>query len=127
MTVSSQFINVAISSHLTISSHLVIRSVSSHRTGVFRFQVNFKSIMETKVKMFAPNQFQVTSSDGVYFQSYDSIIAVKRPDGSVCLDQKYWNYSKTTSKYLAIWLNQVNSDVKRKVKSGEYRLVDLNK
>ena len=45
---------------------------------------------------------------------------------SVELDRKYWNYSNTTGKYRNIFLNETITETKKKIKSGEYKLTDLN-
>ena len=81
-----------------------------------------------------PNQFVITNDNSdAYFQSYKSIIARKVATVAsgdklykVELDAKFWNYSVTTSKYLAMFLGVPNKEVKKKVASGEYPLVDLN-
>jgi len=75
-----------------------------------------------------PNQFVITNDNhDAYFQSYKSIIARKiEATGKVELDAKFWNYSVTTSKYLAMFLGVPNIEIKKKVASGEYPLVDLN-
>ena len=65
--------------------------------------------------------------DMVYFQSYDSIIAVKKsPKGEVTLDEKMWDYSVTTGKYRNKFLGENKKETEAKIKSGEYRLADLN-
>ena len=74
------------------------------------------------------DQFVITTDNSdAYFQSYTSIIA-RRIDATdkVELDVNKWDYSKTTSKYLARFLGVPNKEIKQKVKSGEYPLVDLN-
>jgi len=74
------------------------------------------------------NQFIIYNSDGSkYFQSYNSVIAKIDPANNITLDQKYWNYSNTTSKYRNIFLEETIKDTKAKIKSGEYILTDLNK
>ena len=86
------------------------------------------------------NQFVITDDkQNEYFQSYNSIIVKKQytNDFANCvnddqglkiyLDQKYWNYSNTTSKYRNIFLGETIKDTKAKIKSGEYILTDLNK
>jgi len=84
------------------------------------------------------NQFVITDDDGnKFFQSYNSVIAkiglsktwLKDQDfnAKIYLDQKYWNYSNTTSKYRNIFLNETITETKKKIKSGEYILTDLNK
>jgi hypothetical protein len=72
------------------------------------------------------NQFIINDDNGnTFFQSYKSII-VKLNINGVKLDQKYWNYSNTTSKYRNIFLNETIKDTREKIKSGEYKLTDLN-
>jgi len=84
------------------------------------------------------NQFVITDNHKMgnkieYFQSYNSMIAKKIYDNigayvvETYLDQKYWNYSNTTGKYRNIFLNETITETKKKIKSGEYILTDLNK
>ena len=83
------------------------------------------------------NQFVITDNDNgnkkEYFQSYNSMIVKKIYDHLGCdvvetyLDQKYWNYSNTTGKYRNIFLGENITETKKKFKSGEYILTDLNK
>ena len=76
------------------------------------------------------NQFIITDDKtNEYFQSYRSMIVKKDYEGEtvqVFLDQKYWNYSNTTGKYRNIFLNETIKDTRKKIKSGEYKLTDLN-
>ena len=76
------------------------------------------------------NQFIITDDIGnKYFQSYNSMIVKKINCASwykIYLDQKYWNYSTTTGKYRNIFLNETITKTKKKIKSGEYTLTDLN-
>ena len=76
------------------------------------------------------NQFIITDDKtNEYFQSYRSMIVKKDYEGEtvqVFLDQKYWNYSNTTGKYRNIFLNENITETRKKIKSGEYKLVDLN-
>lgn len=72
-----------------------------------------------------PNQFQVETEEGIFFQSYESVIA-KIVNEVVTLDTKYWNYSKTTSKYRNMFLRETSEETKAKVKSGIYKLANLN-
>lgn len=69
------------------------------------------------------------------FQSYDSTIAVTTQwagkDGEfeteVELDETYWNYSHTTRKYRNQFLGEHTQETQRKIDSGVYKLVNLNK
>ena len=47
--------------------------------------------------------------------------------GQVFLDSYYWDYSRTTSKHRNIFLRDDTPTIKAKIKSGEYKLKDLNK
>jgi len=85
-----------------------------------------------------PNQFIISDegrgANGNFkkrevFQSYDSIIVERiewddRTD--IKLDATYWNYSRTTSKYRNQFLGETTKETEAKIKSGEYKLVDLN-
>ena len=57
---------------------------------------------------------------------HNTIIAKRYSNGMIELDQKYWDYSRTTSKYRNIFLNETNQETNFKVKIGVYKLVDLN-
>ena len=80
------------------------------------------------------NQFIIEANDSdtyddvEYFQSYDSVI-VKKVFGasrSVTLDSQYWDYSVTTGKYRNQFLGETKKETEAKIKSGEYKLADLN-
>lgn len=86
--------------------------------------MNFRNITNargTKV----PNQFIINIDNKEYFKSYDSMI-VKIENGRVYLDETYWDYSSTTSKYRNQFLGDTTKETQRKIKSGEYTLTDLN-
>ena len=72
------------------------------------------------------NQFIIYTSEGRYFQSYDSIIALRNNNGKITLDEYYWNYSRTTSKYRNEFLGETTAETRAKIESGEYELEDLN-
>ena len=61
------------------------------------------------------------------FQSYNSIIVKKYSDGSVELDDRFWDFSKTTGKYRNVFLGERKQETETKIKQGIYKLVDLNK
>ena len=79
------------------------------------------------------NQFIITTKDGIYFQSYKSIIAFRPHEynNKIQLDTKKWDYKKwgystTTGKYRNQFLNEDIAETRKKIKSGVYELVDLN-
>lgn len=73
-----------------------------------------------------PNQFTIRSEFGTTFQSYRSIIAFIDNTGKVTLDEYYWNYSRTTSKYLSLFLDSTTIETKKRIKEGIYTLANLN-
>ena len=76
-----------------------------------------------------PNQFELYSQKHEYFQSYKSTIVHIDYTYAPCrveLDEKYWNYSRTTSKYRNQFLGESTKETQAKINSGEYKLVDLN-
>lgn len=83
---------------------------------------NFKS---PKTGREVPNQFVIRDNGTEWFQSYKSIIG-KREGGIIYLDEYYWDYSRTTSKYRNLWLGRTSQDVKREINKGEIKLVNLN-
>lgn len=85
-----------------------------------------------------PNQFIITDegrgANGNFlsrrvFQSYESIIVritVWEDETRVELDKNKWDYSTTTGKYRNQFLGESKREIEKKIKSGEYQLVDLN-
>ena len=86
-----------------------------------------------------PNQFIIRNEiwNGMYkeyFQSYDSVIACivygynqhREEEGTIYLDEKYWNYSTTTKKYLNLFLNMSNEVVNKMVKHNRFKFTNLN-
>jgi len=93
-----------------------------------------KQTMKTQIKNMTshngntiPNQFEITTPEGIFFQSYRTIIVFKPNDGrKIQLDRNAWDYSVTTGKYRNIFLGERKADTERKIKSGDYELADLN-
>lgn len=57
--------------------------------------------MKSSKGNLVPNQFIITTKDSIYFQSYKTLIArINKKTNKVYLDTNYWDYSRTTSKYL---------------------------
>ena len=75
---------------------------------------------------FVPNQFEISTSEGRYFQSYDSVIVFINNNGKVFLDENDWDYSRTTGKYRNIFLGEYIGETRKKIETGEYELIDLN-
>lgn len=66
------------------------------------------------------------------FFSYGVVVAIREAfksgerDRKVKLDSKYWNYSKTTSKYRSQFLGETTKETQEKIDNGTYRLTNLN-
>ena len=79
-----------------------------------------------RVVNIANNQFEVYTDEGVYFQSYDSVVAFK-PNSCeekirVGVD---WDYSRTTMKYVGQFLGQNTAKTRRDIKD-EVIIVDYD-
>ena len=73
------------------------------------------------------NQWVITTDDGEFFQSYQSIVAFKPyGGGKTVLDARTWDFSTTTGKYRNEFLGEGKKETEAKIKSGEYLLADLN-
>jgi hypothetical protein len=83
--------------------------------------------MESSNGNKVPNQFEIETPEGRYFQSYQTIIAFWPKQGKIQLDTKSWDCSVTTGKYRnAFLMDDGIADTRKKIKSGEYELADLN-
>ena len=73
-----------------------------------------------------PNQFIIETNDGLYFQSYRTVIAFIAFTGEKYLDREAWDYSVTTGKYRNQFLGETKKETERKIEEGIYELVNLN-
>lgn len=73
-----------------------------------------------------PNQFIIVTDEGSFFQSYSTMIAFQANDGTVYLDKSAWDYSVTTGRYRNQFLGEGVAETRKKIKSGEYKLTNLN-
>jgi len=89
-------------------------------------KVKVKNMTSNRSGRPVANQFIIYTSEGKYFQSYDSVIAFKDNEGNVTLDDYTWDYSRTTGKYRNEFLGEYIADTRAKIESGEYELADLN-
>lgn len=74
-----------------------------------------------------PNQFIIYTPKGAYFQSYDSIIALRKNDGSIILDKTYWNYSVTTGRYRNDFLGMNKKETQDLIDCKSIKMKNLNK
>lgn len=73
----------------------------------------------------AKDQFEIFTPEGKVFQSYGSTIAMKTTE-CIVLDEYYWDYSTTTGKYRNQFLGEKKAETLKKIRSGEYKLKNLN-
>jgi hypothetical protein len=88
-------------------------------------KVNVQNLTSSQGNKIA-NQFEITTNEGRYFKSYDSMIAFIPNDGKTQLDKNTWDYSRTTGKYRNIFLGENKKKTQSKIDSGVYELTDLN-
>ena len=55
------------------------------------------------------NQFVIEREDGVYFQSHQTVIAIKsKASGNIYVDPDWHTHSQSTTKYTAIFISQAH-------------------
>ena len=86
-----------------------------------------KNMLSSRSGKPIANQFVVTVDNMEIFQSYKTVIAVRRADNPevVLLDYNY-SYSPTTSKYLYQFLGFKKDIINKKVQNNSIRIMDLN-
>lgn len=67
------------------------------------------------------NQYNLTMKNGMAFQSYESLIAV-RYNGKLYLTEDH-DYSNTTSKYATQWTGYTTQERKQGLKDGRFILI----
>jgi len=73
------------------------------------------------------NQFFITIDDMEIFQSYKTIIAVRRAnDPEVVLLDFNYSYSPTTSKYLHQFLGYKRDMINKKIENNSIKIMDLS-
>ena len=86
-----------------------------------------KNITSLRSNKPISNQFIIHYNEWLIFQSYDSIIAVTTDSKNyILLDEKYSNYSRTTSKYLYQFLAMNRKEIVEKELEGKLIYTNLN-
>ena len=73
------------------------------------------------------NQFEIYHNNNVFFQSYNTIIAKIDKKGKTILDTYALEYSRTTSKYLYMFLGYDRKEILKRIKDKSIILKNLNK
>lgn len=71
------------------------------------------------------NQFVITTNEGVFFQSYDSVCAFVTNEGLTL--GRDWDYSHTTLKHLYIFLERYCYRVFREIEGSKNKKATLQK
>lgn len=79
------------------------------------------------VRILANNQVVIYLTNGTkVFNSYGKNIVQIDKEGQVLLDEYYYAYSNTTSKYRCQFLGELKTETDKKLKNGEYIYANLN-
>lgn len=79
-----------------------------------------------QIEQVGADQVNLTTFEGRYFVSYGTTVAFEGNEGKITLDLKHWSCSRTTSKYRNKFLGEAIAETRLKLKSGEYKLANLN-
>jgi len=81
------------------------------------------------------NQIVIKNDNEIFFQSYGTTIAKRITNNnvsSIILDEKNWDYSRTTLKYLMRFIFDYmhiatnTKEIRKAIKDGNIKLSDLN-
>ena len=71
------------------------------------------------------NQYMIDTNRGSIFQSYSTLVAFREHGTNrVILDRQYWDYSRTTLKYMTKFLGEHTQAIRDKIRSGAYTVVE---
>lgn len=94
-------------------------------------RINVSNLESPRSGNLVANQYLIETDKHFIFQSYNTIIAKKERGflGKVILDPYFWNYSRTTLKYLKQFLgkNISSKEIEQRIKNGTYKTRNLNK
>ena len=97
----------------TIKKSLLLRQLGAVR--------RVRNITSPRSYRPVANQYDLEHENGIAFQSYDSLIAV-RMNGYLYLTN-YHDYSNTTSKYATEWTGYTTKERRDGLKSGKFILI----
>jgi len=77
-----------------------------------------------KISFYDTNHITIRTKVGTYFQSYNSVVALRDTNGNIYLGID-WDYSRTTMKFLSRWLNNMNAkEIRANLESGKYTYIE---
>lgn len=90
-----------------------------------RFNINHQNIIKGELK-YNKETYNINHISIKLFISYTSIICLQISD-IIILDTKYWDFSRTTSKYRNMFLDSTTKEVIKDINKGKILLINLNK
>jgi hypothetical protein len=97
-----------------IKKSLLLRQLGEVKT--------ISSLLSPTSERPVPNQFDRVHENGISFQSYKTLIAV-RMNGYIYLSD-YHDYSRTTSKYATQWTGFTTAERRKGLESGKFILIE---
>lgn len=85
--------------------------------------VSVRNMKSDKSGREVTNQFIINTDEGCYFQSYQTVIVFIPNSGPIQLAAN-WDCSITTGKYRNQFLGEKKKETERKLKSGEYVIME---
>lgn len=74
-----------------------------------------------RVKILGEHKCEIHTDRATFFQSYDTLVAVKHANKITLA--KDWQYSHTTAKHVAQWLNIPAKEIHKRIKEGTIKVV----
>ena len=103
----------------------MITSIEKATLGLKVLGNSTETPMRTKFNENSKSHKVITTPQGRFMQSYETIIAFISTEGEVVLNTEFAQ-SRTTSFYRCQFLNELGVETKRKLKSGRYTQMNLN-
>ena len=98
----------------TIKKSLLLRQLGAVQT--------IRNLVSPRSYRPVANQFDAVHTNGISFQSYESLIAV-RMNGYLYLTRDH-DYSKTTSKYATEWTGYTTKERRAGLESGKFIFIE---
>lgn len=78
-----------------------------------------------RVQVIAPNHTKISTIYGTYITSYNSTVAFVPNDEPILYLGEDWDYSRTTLKYLGQALNTNTAELRKRLKDGTAKLIEM--
>ena len=95
------------------------KSTLLHQLGAVK---SIRNLVSPRSYRPVANQFDAVHTNGISFQSYKTLIAV-RMNGQLYLTDAH-DYSKTTSKYATEWTGRTTKERREGLESGKFILIE---